>query len=69
MSCVPLVPPPAALVLLKPVYSVPESADVLSVSARTIRRMLADGRLVPLRVGRRVLVTAKSLLAFIEAGS
>lgn len=69
MSCVPLVAPPAGLVLVKPVYSVPESADVLSVSARTIWRMLANGRLVPLRVGRRVLVTAKPLLVFIEAGS
>jgi excisionase family DNA binding protein len=41
--------------------SVPEAARLLSVSPRTVRRMLSDGRLAPVRVGRRVLVGVREL--------
>ena len=41
--------------------SIRETAFALSVSTKTVRRMLADGRLEELRVDRRVLVTSSSI--------
>jgi excisionase family DNA binding protein len=38
-----------------------EAAAALGVSSRTIRRMIADGRLVPLRIGRLVRVSVRQL--------
>jgi excisionase family DNA binding protein len=38
-----------------------EAARMLSVSPRTIRRMLSDGRLSPLRIGRAVRISVRSL--------
>lgn len=40
---------------------VAEAADSLGVSSRTIRRMILDGRLQHIRVGRCVIVTTASL--------
>ncbi len=40
---------------------VSEAARLLSVSVFTIRRMLRDGRLQPIHIGRRVLVPLESL--------
>lgn len=41
--------------------SVEDTARALSISSKTVRRMLADGRLERLRVGRRVLVLSASI--------
>ena len=46
------------------VVNVREAGRLLAVSHYTIRRMLRDGRLAPVRVGRRVLVSLGSLEAF-----
>jgi len=43
-----------------------EAARLLSVSPRTIRRMLADARLRPVRVGRRLLVNVESLRRYAQ---
>lgn len=48
--------PPDAVVV-----NVPEAARRLSLSARSVRRMVADGRLPVLRIGRRVLVPVAAL--------
>jgi excisionase family DNA binding protein len=37
-------------------HSVDAAAEALSVSPRTMRRMIADGRIKTIRVGYRVLV-------------
>lgn len=42
-------------------YSVRDTALLLSISQKTVRRMLADGRLDHVRIGRRVVVTAASV--------
>lgn len=44
-----------------------EAGRLLSVSPFTIRRMLRDGRLQPIHVGRRVLVPLESLTALVHA--
>lgn len=48
-------------------YSVAEAARLLSVSTKTIRRMVADGRLEHIRIGTRVIVMASSLTALLDA--
>lgn len=45
------------------------AAVALSVSARTVRRLLAGGELAPVRIGRAVRVNAASLRAFVERAS
>jgi excisionase family DNA binding protein len=47
---------------------VPSAAEMLSVSQKTIRRMLRDGRLRAVRVGRRVVVTLESLRRLVGEG-
>lgn len=44
-----------------------EAGRLLSVSVFTIRRMLKDGRLQPVRIGSRVLVRSEDLRAFVHA--
>jgi excisionase family DNA binding protein len=46
--------------------SVRETSHALSVSTKTVRRMLADGRLRELRVGRRVLVLSESIARLVS---
>lgn len=41
--------------------SMAEAAAALSISTKTLRRMVAEGRLRPMRVGRRVLVPRTEL--------
>ena len=48
-------------------FSVREAAEESSLSERTIRAAIKDGRLEAFRVGRRVLVTPEALRKFLEA--
>lgn len=52
---------PSAVHRLPVALSVSQTAFELSVSTKTVRRMLADGRLQPVRIGRRVLVASASI--------
>ncbi len=45
--------------------TVPEAAERLRVSRRTVERLIRDGRIRPVRIGRRVLVTEREVGAFI----
>ncbi len=47
-------------------YSVAEVASQLLVSVRTVRRLVANGRLQHVKIGRRVVVTAASVAALLE---
>lgn len=42
-------------------YSINEASEATSMSKRTIWRLIADGKLKTVQVGRRVIITAKSL--------
>ena len=44
-----------------------EAARRLSVSERSVRRMVADGRLSTVRVGRRVLIPVAAISQLVEA--
>ena len=45
--------------------TVPEVADRLRVSRRTVERLIRDGRIRPVRIGRRVLVTEHEIAAYL----
>ncbi len=47
-------------------YSAAEVAAHLSVSVKTVRRLLKDGRLQHVRIGRRVVITATSVELLLE---
>jgi excisionase family DNA binding protein len=49
-----------------PLLKASEVAAILKVSLRSVRRMLADGRLPYVRIGRSVRVRPEALEAMIE---
>lgn len=49
-------------------YSLADVARMTTLSERTIRRMVADGRLAGRRVGGRLLVSANSYRQWVERG-
>lgn len=53
--------PPLAL-------TIGDAAQRLSVSAMTIRRLLASGQLVKVVIGRSIRVSARSVEALVERG-
>jgi len=46
---------------VKLLYSRKESAQLLSISIRSIDDLISTGRLQTMKIGKRVLVTAESL--------
>lgn len=52
-----------------PLLTLPEAAALLRVSRRTVERLIALGRIRPVRIGRRVLVSGRELDAHVAAAS
>jgi excisionase family DNA binding protein len=52
---------------LDPLLTVDEVAAHMQVDPRTVRRMIADGRLPVKRIGRSVRVALKTLKAFLDS--
>lgn len=48
--------------------TVPETAELLRCGQTTVYQLLKDGRLASVKIGRRRLVRASAVAAFIEAG-
>ena len=51
---------------MKPLKSVEEAAGLLGISPWTVRSYIREGKLKPVRIGRRVLVEEAELERFIE---
>lgn len=47
-------------------YAIPDAADQISVSARVLERLIADGEVESVKVGRRRLVPHDALTDYIE---
>lgn len=47
-------------------YSVPDAADQLSVSARVLERLIADGEVDTVKIGRRRLVPAEAIEDYVK---
>jgi excisionase family DNA binding protein len=50
-----------------PLLTVPEVAERLRISQRTLRRLVAGGHLRPVRIGSRTLFTDREVAAFVAA--
>jgi excisionase family DNA binding protein len=53
---------------VRPLKSVLESAELLRISPWTIRSYIRDGKLKPVRLGRRVLIEESELERFVAQG-
>ncbi len=47
-------------------YAIPDAANQLSVSARVLERLIADGEVSTVKIGRRRLVPAEALEDYIK---
>lgn len=47
-------------------YSIPDAAEKLSISARVLERLIADGEVETTKIGRRRLVPAEALVEYVE---
>jgi excisionase family DNA binding protein len=47
-------------------YAIPDAAEQLSVSARVLERLISDGEVETVKIGRRRLVPAEALTAYVE---
>ncbi len=59
-------PPSATGEARRLLYTVPDAAWQLSVSERTMRRLVADGDVEAVRLGRRLLVPHDALVEYVE---
>ena len=50
----------------KILYSIPDAADQLSISTRVLERLIGDGEVETVKIGRRRLVPAEALAAYVE---
>lgn len=47
-------------------YAIPEAAEQLSVSARVLERLIANGDVDTVKIGRRRLVPADALADYVD---
>ena len=47
-------------------YTVPEAADVLRLSIRTVRRLIAQQKIPTIHIGRAIRIREEALRALIE---
>lgn len=62
-----MVSPPGSIQPSTRLRSLKDLQAEWSVSLQTLRRLMASGQLVPLRIGRRVLFTPEAIQAFLES--
>lgn len=51
---------------MKALKSIPEAADLLGISPWTVRAYVRDGKLRPVRLGRRVLLEEEEIERFVK---
>lgn len=57
---------PASPAIVPALFSVPEVADLLKVSTKTVRRWINQGDLAVHRLGRQIRISEPDLVAFIR---
>lgn len=50
-------------------YTIPEAAELLGVTAQTVRRYIKEGALKAQRVGRPYLISGEALKRFVTGGA
>jgi excisionase family DNA binding protein len=51
---------------MEKLYTIKETADLLRISKATLFRLMAEGKITPLKLGKRSLFTEEELTRFIE---
>jgi excisionase family DNA binding protein len=54
--------------MMEPLKSIEEAAEIWGVSPWTVRAYVRQGKIRPVRIGRRVLIEATEVLRLIEEG-
>lgn len=47
-------------------YEIPDAAEQISVSARTLERLIRDGKVGSVKIGRRRLVPHDELVSYVD---
>lgn len=50
----------------KKLHSIPDAADRLSISARVLERLIADGEVATVKIGRRRLIPDEALDEYVK---
>jgi excisionase family DNA binding protein len=53
---------------MKALKTIPEAAELLRISHWTVRKAIRNGKLIPIRLGRRVCLEEEELERFIADG-
>jgi len=53
---------------MEPLKSIEEAAELWGVSAWTVRAYVRQGKINPVRIGRRVLIEPREIIRVIEEG-
>ena len=60
-------PSPAPAALMRPLLTVAEVGELLRLSPRSIRRLIADGRLPIVRLGRAIRIRPQDVEALVAS--
>lgn len=55
------------MTLQAPFYTIEETAELLSVSWRTVKRRIEEGKLKASKIGQQYRITKENLIAYIDA--
>lgn len=55
------------MTLQAPFYTIEETAELLNVSWRTVKRRIEEGKLKASKIGQQYRITKENLIAYIDA--
>jgi excisionase family DNA binding protein len=61
--------PPESQGSVEPLLTAADVAEILQLSVRTVRRLIAENKLPIVRIGRRVRMRGEDLRSFVDAAA
>jgi len=52
---------------MEKLYTIKETAELLRISRATLFRLMAEGKIIPLKLGKRSLFTEEEIVRFIKS--
>ncbi len=52
---------------MEKLYTIKETAELLRISKATLFRLMAEGKIIPLKLGKRSLFTEEEIVRFIKS--
>lgn len=53
--------------VMEKLYTIKETAELLRISKATLFRLMAEGKIIPLKLGKRSLFTEEEIVRFIKS--